>query len=118
MAPRLPRRHAQTGAPAAPAASATALPPSRYGDPAWRARRKEEILEPALEIVDPHHHLWDRSGQRHLLDQLLADTGSGHNITRSVFVECGPMYRADGPTELKPVGETEFVNGTLPRSAP
>ena len=36
--------------------------------------------------------------------QLLADTGSGHNITHSVFVECGSMYRADGPTELKPVG--------------
>ena len=96
--------HAQTGAPAVPAASATAPPPSRYGESAWWAKRKEEILEPALEIVDPHHHLWDRSGHRHLLDQLLADTGSGHNITHSVFVECGSVYRADGPTELKPVG--------------
>jgi hypothetical protein len=36
--------------------------------------------------------LWDRSGHRYLLDQLLADTGSGHNITHSVFVECGSMY--------------------------
>jgi hypothetical protein len=52
-----------------------------------------------------------------LLDQLLADTGSGHNITHSVFVECGSMYRAGGPTELKPVGETEFVNGTSAMSA-
>src|ERR1700730_8568566 len=50
--------HAQTGAPAAPAASATAPPPSRYGDPAWWARRKEEIIEPALELCDPPHHLW------------------------------------------------------------
>jgi L-fuconolactonase len=58
----------------------------------------------ALEIVDPHHHLWDRDEHRYLLDQLLADTSSGHNITHSVFVECGSMYRADGPTELKPVG--------------
>jgi L-fuconolactonase len=86
-------------------------------DPAWWARREEEILDPALEICDPHHHLWDRSGHRYLLDQLLADTGSGHNITHSVFVECGLMYRADGPTELKPVGETEFVNGTSAMSA-
>jgi predicted TIM-barrel fold metal-dependent hydrolase len=74
-------------------------------------------LEPALEIVDPHHHLWDRNGHRYLLDQLLADTGSGHNITRSVFVECGSMYRADGPAEMKPVGEIEFVNGTAAMSA-
>ena len=92
-------------------------PGSRYGDPAWWAKRKEEILEPALEIVDPHHHLWDRDEHRYLLDQLLADTGSGHNITRSVFVECGSMYRADGPTEMKPVGEIEFVNGTSAMSA-
>src|SRR5206468_10401671 len=78
---------------------------------------KEEILEPGLEIVDPHHHLWDRNGHRYLLDQLLADTGSGHNIRQSVFVECGSMYRADGPAEMKPVGEIEFVNGTAARSA-
>jgi predicted TIM-barrel fold metal-dependent hydrolase len=68
-------------------------------------------------IVDPHHHLWDRAGHRYLLDQLLADTGSGHNVTQSVFVECGSMYRADGPAEMKPVGEIEFVNGTSAMSA-
>jgi L-fuconolactonase len=27
------------------------------------------------------------------------------------------MYRADGPVEMKPVGETEFVNGTAAMSA-
>jgi predicted TIM-barrel fold metal-dependent hydrolase len=26
--------------------------------------RQEEIIEPELEIVDPHHHLWDRPGNR------------------------------------------------------
>jgi hypothetical protein len=61
----------------------SAPPAARYSDPAWWAPRKEEILEPALEIVDPHHHLWDRGGHRYLLDQLLADIGSGHNITQS-----------------------------------
>ncbi len=104
------------GAPAA-AVPGTAPPGSRYGDPKWWALRKEEILEPALEIVDPHHHLWDRDDHRYLLDQLLADTASGHDITRSVFIECGSMYRADGPTEMKPVGEVEFVNGTAAMSA-
>jgi L-fuconolactonase len=109
--------HAQGAvAPAAPV-SGSSPPGSRYGDPAWWAQRKEEILEPALEIVDPHHHLWDRDDHRYLLDQLIADTASGHNITHTVFVECGSMYRADGPAEMKPVGEIEFVNGTAAMSA-
>ena len=98
-------------------APGNAPPGSRYGEPAWWAKTKEGILEPALEIVDPHHHLWDRDDHRYLLDQLLDDTGSGHNITHSVFVECGSMYRAEGPTEMKPVGEIEFVNGAAAMSA-
>src|SRR5258708_7453031 len=79
----------QTGAAPAVAVPGSAPPGARYGDPAWWAQRQEEILEPALEIVDPHHHLWDRKEHRYLLDQLLADTGIGHNITQSVFVEFG-----------------------------
>ncbi|HEV7383854.1 MAG TPA: amidohydrolase family protein, partial [Phenylobacterium sp.] len=55
--------------------------------------------------------------QRYLLDELLADTGSGHNVRATVFVECGAMYRADGPVELRGVGETEFVNGVAAMSA-
>jgi len=96
---------------------------------------REEILEPDLPIVDPHHHLWDRrnyatpaapthpfitaiaDAQRYLLDELLADTGSGHNVRATVFVECGAMYKADGPVEMRPVGETEFVNGVAAMSA-
>ena len=77
----------QTGTAPAVAVPGSSPPGSRYGDPAWWAQHKEEILEPALDIVDPHHHLWERNGHRYLLDQLLADTASGHNITRSVFVE-------------------------------
>ena len=107
----------QTGAAPPVAVPGTSPPGARYGDPAWWAQRKEEILEPPLEIVDPHHHLWDRTGHRYLLDQLLADTASGHNITQSVFVECGSMYRTDGPAEMKPVGEVEFVNGTAAMTA-
>ena len=105
----------------------------------------EPILEPDLPIVDPHHHLWDRrsyappagapaasatpaapehpfitaiaGAQRYLLDELLADTASGHNIRATVFVECGAMYWADGPFDTRPVGETEFVNGVAAMSA-
>lgn len=69
----------------------------------------EAALEPDRPIVDPHHHLWDHPTSRYLLDELHADTGAGHNVQRSVFVECGSAYRADGPASHRPVGETDFV---------
>jgi L-fuconolactonase len=31
-------------------------------DLAWLNKLHEEILDPDLPIVDPHHHLWDRPG--------------------------------------------------------
>jgi predicted TIM-barrel fold metal-dependent hydrolase len=108
---------AQNIPPASTGAAANSPASPRYPDPAWLALRQEEIIEPGLEIVDPHHHLWDRPGNRFLINELLADTGSGHNIAQTVFIECGSMYRADGPVEMKPVGETEFVNGTAAMSA-
>jgi predicted TIM-barrel fold metal-dependent hydrolase len=97
----------------------------------------EQILEPDLPIVDPHHHLWDRPKEilrdlpkidhgfmdiirevpRYLLDYLLAYLKSGHNIRGTIYMECGAMYRADGPDSLKCVGETEFVNGIAAMTA-
>jgi L-fuconolactonase len=84
---------------------------------AWVAKVIEEPLEPALPIIDPHHHLWDHPGSRYLLDEILDDTGSGHRVIATVFVECMSMYRADGDAAMKPVGETEFVNGIAAQSA-
>ena len=90
---------------------------------AWLAQVQEDVLAPAVPICDPHHHLWDypqnadRARARYLLDELLADVGSGHNVVSTVFMECGSMYRAAGPEALKPVGETEFVNGIAAMSA-
>jgi L-fuconolactonase len=84
----------------------------------WLARRTEAILEPDLPIVDPHHHLVDRENTgRYLLPDLLADTGSGHNITATVYLEWLSMYRAGGPAELRPVGEVEFANGVAAMAA-
>jgi len=97
----------------------------------------EPTLEPELPIVDPHHHLWDRPTAilknlpplehgfmdiirevpRYLLDELLADLKSGHNVLGTIYMECGAMYRADGPDALKCVGETEFVNGIAAMTA-
>jgi predicted TIM-barrel fold metal-dependent hydrolase len=77
----------------------------------WLARVKEEPLEPDLQIVDPHHHLWDRPGWPYMMPDLLADTSTGHNIVATVFVQCRAFHKATGPEEMKPVGETQFVAG-------
>lgn len=84
---------------------------------AWLEQVQEPVVEPDLPICDPHHHLWDHPGSRYLLDEILADTGSGHHVVSTVFVECGSMYRADGPGAMQPVGETEFVQGIAAMSA-
>ena len=97
--------------------------PGRFGhsgkpDDAWLAKQeKEPILEPELPIIDTHHHLWDRNGWTYLLPELLADLNSGHNIVATVFEECRSMYRADGPVEMRPIGEVEFVAGIAAMSA-
>jgi predicted TIM-barrel fold metal-dependent hydrolase len=83
----------------------------------WLAQVQEAPLDPALPIVDPHHHLWDRAGERYLLDDLLRDTATGHDVRATVFVQCGAMYRATGPEEELSLGETEFVNGVAAASA-
>ncbi len=97
----------------------------------------EAILEPDLPIIDPHHHLWDRTQgntgdlppPRHgfeamlrmvphyLFDELLADMTRGHNVIGTVYMECGSMYRAEAAPAFRPVGETEFVNGVAAMAA-
>jgi L-fuconolactonase len=86
-------------------------------DDAWLAQHRETILEPELPIVDPHHHLWSRAGSVYLFPELVADLASGHNLRATVFEECGSMYRAGGPEELRSIGETEFVTGVAAMSA-
>ncbi len=96
----------------------------------------EEILEPDLPIIDPHHHLWDLrplvgafpephhpfiaaliDNSYYTFDELHAHTTSGHNIIGTVFMECGAFYRADASDAMKVVGEVEFVNGVAAQSA-
>ena len=88
-----------------------------YEIPGWIDKIQEEIIEPGLPIIDPHHHLWhgpvqeqgDNNPYRYLLEDLWNDTGSGHDIKKTVFIDCGQEYYEEGPQEFKPVGETEFV---------
>ena len=82
----------------------------------WISLTHEDPLEPALPIIDTHHHFWDRNGDRYLLDELAADVAA-HNVRQTVFVECSSMYRAGGPQEFRAVGETEFVQGLAAVSA-
>jgi predicted TIM-barrel fold metal-dependent hydrolase len=88
---------------------------------AWLAQVEEDILDPALPIIDTHHHLWDhregRVDRRYLMDELQRDLKTGHNIVATVFIECRAMYRAGGPEAMKPVGEVEFVNGVAAMAA-
>ena len=101
---------------------ASSLPSAKtglYADPRpeWLAQRKEDVLDPARVIVDPHHHLWDRGGQRYLLDDITTDIATGHNVVATVYVEARSMYRAKGPEAFRPVGEVEFANGAAAMSA-
>ena len=90
--------------------------------PEWLNRRREDILEPELPIVDTHHHMRESGGgKRFMFEELLADVNSGHNVVATVFMQSGTktraMYRADGDPAFAPIGETEFVNGVAAMSA-
>ncbi|MPY96130.1 MAG: amidohydrolase family protein [Acidimicrobiia bacterium] len=87
---------------------------------AGNVRTPEAVLEPDLPICDAHHHLWPGSGHTgapYELADLRGDTGSGHNVLRTVFVECHSEYLRDGPEHLRPVGETAFVADAAEASA-
>lgn len=96
----------------------------------------EQILEPDLPIIDPHHHLWDLRPllpmfpePRHrfikalvpyahyTFDQFHEHATGGHNVIASVFMECGAFYNAGLGEALKPVGEVEYVNGVAAQAA-
>jgi predicted TIM-barrel fold metal-dependent hydrolase len=87
----------------------------------WLAQTVEQPIEADLPICDPHHHLWDQNAARvmprYLLDEILEDVGAGHNVVSTVFIECGAMFKTDGPEAMRPIGETEFVNGVAAMSA-
>ncbi len=84
----------------------------------WHDQIREAIIDPVREIVDPHHHLWpDRLGSVYELSELWADTGSGHNVTKTVFIECGAGYDRGNAGPFDPVRETEYVAGLAAQAA-
>ena len=91
----------------------------------WLAQTPpEDVLEPDLPIIDPHHHLWDLrdtpapwAQKVYLCDEMAEEIrASGHNVVQTVFAQCNAFYRADGPEEMRCVGETEFVHGVAAMS--
>jgi L-fuconolactonase len=76
---------------------------------AWLDLVHEDVIDPGIEICDAHHHLWKDDRQTYLLDDLLTDLKSGHNVVQTVYVEGLTGYRIDGPAEHRPVGETVFA---------
>ncbi|MBM3345232.1 MAG: amidohydrolase [Betaproteobacteria bacterium] len=80
----------------------------------WLDQVREEPIDPAYPVIDPHHHIWPtnpRRGYIYLIDDLVRDLTAGHNVRASVFIQCSTMYRQSGSEHLKPIGETEWVNG-------
>ena len=93
-----------------------------FGGNDWLALTQEPALEAEIPICDPHHHFLDHRlteipYQRYLLHELIADISSGHNVRSTVFIEDNSMYHADGPEEMRSVGEVEFVQGLAAASA-
>ena len=86
-------------------------------DDLWLSSLQEDVLEPELPIIDPHHHLWVRNGYTYFMPEFAADLASGHNIVATVFAECHSMYRLTGPEQTRSLGETEFVRGQAAMSA-
>lgn len=84
-----------------------------------RSGHEEEALEQSLPICDAHHHLWPVPvwESPYLLDDLLTDTATGHNVQTSVYVECQQSYYESGPDRFRPVGETAFAADCAEMSA-
>ena len=66
----------------------------------------------------PHHHLLDHSGAStrpqvvYMLPELLADiAASGHNVVGTCYLQANSFHSALGPEEMRPVGETEVMQG-------
>lgn len=75
----------------------------------WLDSATEPVVEPEREIVDPHHHLWDRGGNVYESEQLAADASAGHNVVQSVYIECHSYYDQNAPQGFEPVGESRTV---------
>ena len=85
----------------------------------WLSQVQEEIIAPEQRIIDPHHHLWNKTTSisenarkreySYLLEDLWLDISSGHNVTDTIFIECSEAFWDNDNSNFNPVGETEFI---------
>lgn len=79
----------------------------------WLALVDEPIIDPAREIVDPHHHLWRHGTAEnpaiYEMEALGRDTGSGHHVVQTVYIECRSYWDLEAPAHLQSVAETRAV---------
>ena len=59
--------------------------------PDWLSLYSEKPVDPDRPIVDPHHHLWPPGlPLTYGVDELVADTGAGHNVVRPSSSSAAP----------------------------
>ena len=68
------------------------------GTQEWLDQVVEDIIEPELPILDPHHHMWPQGqGLPYTRNDLHRDAGAGHNVVKTIFMECGSAYNREAP---------------------
>jgi predicted TIM-barrel fold metal-dependent hydrolase len=79
----------------------------------WHSSRPAEpASEPALPIVDAHHHLFGTAADRlyYRREDLQQDLASGHKVMGTIYVAAyGAGWRTSGPPALRSVGEVERI---------
>lgn len=88
-------------------------------DPAWIYQVEEPAIDAGRRIIDPHQHIWterfalyvEHFGAASADDFLAGIARSGHNIVATVHLTIQADYRDDLPEAMKPVAETEYLEG-------
>jgi predicted TIM-barrel fold metal-dependent hydrolase len=79
----------------------------------WHERAlAEPVVEPELPIVDPHHHLYGKTGDTHFYrhEDLCRDLACGHRVMGTVYMEAyHSEWREDGPPAMRSLGEVEMI---------
>lgn len=72
---------------------------------------QETIIDPDRPIIDAHFHFLRSPGYAYEIAEYERDTHSGHNIVKSVFIECCQDFERKYPPHLMAIGETEYAVG-------
>ena len=110
--------HAQSRPAQAPAAAGRKCPRCRHrsGRTGWPSAAKRSS-NPACRSSIRTTTCGMRRATATCSPSCSADLASGHNIVATMYEQAREMYRADGPEELKSLGETEFITGVAAMSA-